>query len=248
MPDFSQRSSQAELMDDFSIDDARLANALVDLRRVNRYLGGHATTMQHLEPLLRRARPDAPLQVLDVATGGADFPEYLMRAAVRQGWHVHPTALDVNDATLGYARVALEERLPPRLAGQIDLQQGDALSLPFADDTFDVSVTSLFMHHLNDGEAVQMLQELDRTARLGFIVNDLHRHPLAYYGVTAWAYVTNASEFFRHDAPVSVLRGFTRDELEALVQRAGLPQARIQWHWAFRWTISTTHTNTQPYG
>ena len=248
MPDFSERSSQSELMDDFSIDDERLALALVDLRRVNRYLGGNAATLQHLEPLLRRARPDAPLQVLDVATGGADFPEYLMREAVRQGWHIQPTGLDVNAATLDYAREALEKRLPPRLAGQIDLKQGDALELPFADDTFDVGVTSLFMHHLNDDEAVQMLQELDRTARLGFIVNDLHRHPLAYYGVKAWATVTNASEFFHHDAPVSVLRGFTRTELQRLVQRAGLPHARIQWHWAFRWTISTTHEHTSHHG
>lgn len=244
MPDFSHRSSQSELMDDFSIADERLANALVDLRRVNRYLGGNAATMKHLTPLIRKARPDAPLEVLDVATGGADFPEFLMREAVRQGWHVQPTGLDLNEATLAYARAALDDRLPPRLAGQIDLRQGDALQLPVPDNAFDVGVTSLFMHHLNDDEAVQMLQELDRTTRLGFIVNDLHRHPLAYYGVQAWGRVTRASVFFRHDAPVSVLRGFTRDELQILVRRAGLSHARIRWHWAFRWTISTTHELT----
>jgi len=239
MPDFSRRSQQAELMDDFSIDDERLANALVDLRRVNRWLGGHAATIAPLRPLLRRTRPDAPLRLLDVATGGADLPEYLMREGVRQGWHLKPIGLDLNAATLAYARRGLQERLPPRLERQIDLLEGDALNLPLADDSVDVVVSSLFMHHLNDDEAVQMLREMDRTARHGFIVSDLHRHPLAYVGVKAWAVVTNASVFFRHDAPVSVLRGFTRAELQRLIDRAGLPHAEIRWHWAFRWTIST---------
>ena len=225
-------------MDDFTIVDERLETALDNLRYVNRFLGGYGAAMAVLAPVLRAHPLDRPLRVLDLATGVADFPDFLVRWADRRHRVVDIVALDANPATVAYARKALDRDLPERLRPCVRVEVGDALALPYNDDAFDVAVTSLFMHHLTHDEAVTLVREMHRVARQGFVVNDLHRHRLAYYSITALAAVLPVSPMFRHDGPVSVLRAFNRDELRAIAHDAGLESFRIRWHWAFRWTLS----------
>ena len=223
-------------MDDFSITDARLTSALEQLRLVNRWLGGYAATRAALTPLLRRTRR---LHVLDLGTGAADYPEHLVRWADRRGAHLEVTAVDANPVTVDVARAALRRRLPARLRARIHLEEGDALALSFEDDAFDVAHAALFMHHFDEADAVRLLRGMNRVARRGLVVNDLHRHPLAFYGIRTLAWLGSASPMFRHDAPLSVLRGYCRDELRALVRRAGLSRAEVRWRWAFRWLLTT---------
>lgn len=236
MPDFSQRTQADEMMDDFSIVDGRLTRALQDLRWVNRWLGGHRAADSILLPLLRAA---GALRVIDLGAGGADYPEHLVRRAAQDGLDVEVTAVDANAQTVAYAQSALDHRLPAALRGRVEVVPADALDLPYDDDAFDVAVAALFLHHFHGDEAVALLREMDRVARRGILVNDLHRHPLAYHGVRALGAVTQASEMFRHDGPLSVLRGFTRAELEQLAAAAGLRGARVHWRWAFRWVLTT---------
>ena len=236
MPDFSQRIQAVEMMDDFSIVDARLTRALDDLRWVNRWLGGYAATQSVVGPLLKETRS---LQVLDLGTGGADYPEHLVRWAARCGHTVEVVGVDANPHTVAYARTALDRRLPVGLRTQVEVVCADALDLPYADDAFDVAMAALFLHHFPGAEGAALLREMNRVARRGIIINDLHRHPIAYYGIQALGALTQASEMFRHDGPVSVLRGFRREELEALAEEAGLEAVRIRWHWAFRWVMDT---------
>lgn len=227
-----------ELMDDFSIRDARLRQALEELRGVNRWLGGTSATMAILGPWLR-AQAHRPVRLLDLATGIADFPEYLVRWADSEGLDVSVVAVDFNPATVAFAKETLDERLSARLRERITVVTGDALSLDAAPETFDAATTALFMHHLPDEKAVALLQEMSRLTRSGFVVNDLHRHILAYYGIRLIATVLPVSEMVRHDGPISVLRGFTYSELMAIALSAGIPEAKVRWHWAFRWTLST---------
>ena len=238
MPSFAQRHHTEEMMDDFTIVDERLETALDNLRYVNRFLGGYGAAMAVLAPLLRAHPPGRPLRVLDLATGVADFPDFLVRWADRRHRVVDIVALDANPTTVAYARKALDRDLPERLRPRIRVDVGDALALPYDDDAFDVCVASLFMHHLKHDEAVTLVREMNRVARQGFVINDLHRHPLAYYSIRALAAVLPVSPMFRHDGPISVLRGFKRDDLRALAVAAGLDAYRIRWHWAFRWTLS----------
>lgn len=236
MPDFSRRSQADEMMDDFSIADGRLTRALSDLRWVNRWFGGHRAADSVLRPLLREHHP---LRVIDLGAGGADYPEHLVRWAARHGHHVEVVAVDANPQTVSYAQSALDHRLPAALRDRVEVVCADAFELPYDESAFDVAVAALFLHHFHGEDAVALLREMDRVARRGLIVNDLHRHPMAYYGVHALGAVTGASEMFRHDGPLSVLRGFTRPELERLAAAADLRGATVQWHWAFRWVLTT---------
>ncbi len=228
-------------MDDFSITDERLAEALKGLRRVNAWLGGHAALRTALRPLFREARREKrSLRLLDLGTGGADAPEHLVRWGARQGVRVEVVGVDANPVTVDYARQALGRRLEPRLRRRIRIETADALALPYDDGAFDAVLASLFLHHFDEAEAVTLLKEMQRVGRRGLVVNDLHRHPLAYYGIRVLTTLVPTPEMVRHDAPLSVRRGFCRAELQALAERAGLPETTtIRWRWAFRWVLST---------
>ena len=225
-------------MDDFSITDERLLRALDELRWVNRLLGGYATTMRVLAPYLE-ARRGRAVRLLDLGAGVGDYAEHLVRWADRRGLDVFVTAVDANPATVAHARRTLDRRLPPKLRARIDVVVADALALPYADDAFDGVMAAMFMHHFEAEDAVTLVREMNRVARDGILVNDLHRHPLAYYGILAPARLLPVSPMFRHDAPVSVLRGFRRADLEAVARDAGLEAYRIRRHWAFRWSLDT---------
>ena len=236
-PDFSSRSRGQEMMDDFSIVDARLEEALENLRQVNRFLGGYTSVRRAIAPFLRQHR--GRVHLLDLGTGGADTPEYLVRWADRQGLNVRVTGLEANPATVRYARHRLDERLPPRLRRRIEVVNGDALAPPFQDGEVDVVVAALFLHHFHGRQAADLLAVMHRLARYGIVVSDLHRHPLAYWSIQAVGKLLPVSPMFAHDGPLSVLRGFKRDELVDLAAEAGLPSCDLRWQWAFRWVLST---------
>lgn len=235
---FATRTRAPEMMDDFSIQDARLTVALENLRGVNRLLGGYRTTLAGLAPYLR-ARRGERVHLLDLGTGVADLPEYLVRWGARHGAHVEVTAVDANEATVAYAAARVRARLPEALAARVHLQVGDALALPAAKGAYDVAIAATFMHHLTMEEAAALLREMNRVARDGLLVNDLQRHAAAYAAIWALSRLLPVSPMFRHDAPLSVQKGFRRAELERLARQAGLEGARISWHWAFRWLLTT---------
>lgn len=223
-------------MDDFSITDARLEKALENLRQANRWLGGHASLRSALAPLVH---PGARLRLLDVGTGAADAPAHLVQWADARGAHLEVVAVDANPATADYARRLLDRWLPPHLRARVRVDVQDALALPYAEGAFDGVTAALFMHHFDREKAVALLHEMQRIARRGLVVSDLHRHPVAYYGLKALGAVMPVSPMFRHDGPLSVLRGYTRGELQELARAAGLGTVSIRWHWAFRWVLST---------
>ena len=234
--DFSTRQEIAEWMDDPSITDERLAEALADLRRTNRLLGAYAASDAVLDPLLCRRDE---VRILDLGCGGADYLSHFVRRGTRLGCTTHVVGLDANPVTVGHARAHLDTSLPPALRFRARAEIGDALSLPYDDNAFDVAHAALFLHHLHGPAAPQLLREMDRVSRVGLIVNDLHRHRLAYAGIWLLSRLLRMAPMVQHDGPISVLRGFTRAELHALAHSAGLPRPAVRWHWAFRWTLST---------
>jgi len=244
MPSFQIRTDQDELMDDFSIQDERLTDALEQLRPVNQWLGGYDTTMSVIAPFLKaksKENPEQTIRILDIGTGIGDFPEYIVRWAAAQSppIDVEITAIDANPVTVAYANSALQQRLPLALQAKIKIEVADALSLPYADDQFDVAIAAMFLHHFAHENAVQIGRSMQRVAKQGILINDLHRHPLAYYGIYALTRLLPAVEMVRNDAPLSVLRGFKYAELEHIAKDAGLIDFSLHWRYAFRWLLST---------
>ncbi|WP_431211923.1 hypothetical protein ACQ86N_40085 [Puia sp. P3] len=78
---------------------------------------------------------------------------------------------------------------------------------------------------------------MDRNAGTGWFINDLHRHPLAWGSIRLLTRLFSGSYLVKNDAPLSVLRGFSRSEWQRILQAAGIGGYTLRWKWAFRWLV-----------
>ncbi len=208
------RAHEEERMDLPDQDSALVEGCLDDLRRLNRWSGGVRLTISALGRLTRDFAPGTGLKIVDLATGGADFPRAMAAWAARRGLRARILATDLNPQILDLAA----RGAPPG----IEFAVADARRLPFDDGAFDVATCSLLLHHLEPDDAVAMLKEMRRVARRGVIVNDLLRSWVGYLGAHLATRAMSKNPLFRHDAPLSVRRAYTRGEMATLAARAGL--------------------------
>lgn len=234
---FATRTDTDEQMDDFSITDERLTTALEQLRWVNRLLGGYSTTMKVLGPFLQSRRGKLT-HILDLGTGIGDFPEYIVGWCAQQNLDIKITAIDANPATVAYANGVLDTRLTPNLRSKIEVVVADALDLSYSDRCFDLAMGAMFLHHFAEEKATIIVKSMARVAD-NILINDLHRHPLAYWGIYSLTRLFSAAEMVKNDGPLSVLRGFQAPELRAIAQGAGLKDFSLEWHLPFRWLLTT---------
>jgi hypothetical protein len=101
----------------------------------------------------------------------------------------------------------------------------------------DIIHCSLFCHHLKDDQLAELLSSIKRYSKTGFVINDLQRNWLAYYGVQMITYLLNGSVLSKNDGPVSILRAFNLKELKTLLQKAQIKNYSINWKWAFRYLV-----------
>jgi ubiquinone/menaquinone biosynthesis C-methylase UbiE len=217
------RLTNAEELLDGPLDDpAALAGNLRDLRRLNRALGGVRISRLAVDRLLSAAPTHldaSTTSILDVGTGGADIPVALLADARRRGRQLEVVATDVHPEVLDAARVAR-----PALAHVpgLALDVADGRSLPHPDRSFDVAHASLLVHHFSPDDAVTLLAEMARVARLGIVINDLDRRRRHWLGALLVGHLLTRNRYTRRDAPLSVRRAYTPAEMRELLARAGL--------------------------
>ncbi|RSK37284.1 methyltransferase domain-containing protein [Hymenobacter metallilatus] len=231
MPDFRVRATEPELMDDLTLASDELRQNLDELETINTWLGGYAPVLDALARLQPRFPEGRPLRIADLGSGGGDTLRQIARWARRRGVAVELTGVDANAFMLQYA--ASKSRQHP----EIRFQQADIFSPEFQRQPFDILTASLFCHHFPDEQLALMLAQWHRQAGLAVIVNDLHRHPLAYYSIWGLTRLLGGSRLVRHDAPLSVARAFNRPDWRRLLHHAGIRTYQLRWRWAFRWQL-----------
>ncbi|HUP28301.1 MAG TPA: methyltransferase domain-containing protein [Chloroflexia bacterium] len=209
-----------ELLD--SLDDVSekdLTTTLRDIRRANIFGLGTWVIKHHLADLLRDVPPNRPLRVLDLATGSADIPEELCRWAARVGRDISFVATDISPEILAVARRRVTKA---GFGHKVSFLACDASEVPFSDNSFDVVICSLALHHLSLGDARHALREMSRAARVGFIVNDVYRSQGAWYMAWLLTHLTTNNRLTRHDGPASVLRAFSPAEMRRMAAELGI--------------------------
>ncbi len=223
-----------ELLDGPLDDPAPLAANLRDLSRLNHLTGGAALSVRAVRAL-RRIAPDVAT-LLDVGSGACDIPVRLLVDARRRGEALEVTAIDSRPEVLAAART-LRPGLD-RVAG-LTIAVADGLALPYPDGSFDIAHASLVLHHLAPADAIRFVAELRRVARIGIVVNDLDRSWPTWLGAWLLARTVARSRYTRHDAPLSVRRSYTRDEMTDLVRQTGAtPVATIRGFARHRYAIA----------
>jgi 2-polyprenyl-3-methyl-5-hydroxy-6-metoxy-1,4-benzoquinol methylase len=227
-PDFETRSEAREFMDAPDLDPEELAESLGELAFVNAALGGHAATLGALARLIPPGRRE--FDVLDVGSGGGDTARRIVAWARRRGMSARVCGIDMAPEAVACAR-----RSNAGLPG-LEFTAQDLFGLPTT-RKYDIVHAALVLHHLPDDAAVKALAKMYELCRLGLVINDLHRHPVAYYSIKWLTALLSKNRLIRHDAPLSVLRAFRRSCIEDLARRASLPAPDISWRWAFRWRM-----------
>lgn len=228
MPEFKQRSSQAELLDAPNIPRQLLFQNLRELDLVNRTLGGHAVTLAGIKKLITDKNKIYTLA--DIGCGGGDVLIYIARWARKNGYRVQLIGVDINKDVIEYMKEACKEH--PEITGLVSNYNEFLKMTP----TLDIVHCSLFCHHLSNEELVDLFKQMKHAVE-GFIVNDLHRHWFAYYSIKFLTWILNGSSLVRNDAPLSVLRGFKKKELQNLLLTSAIKDAEVKWCWAFRYLI-----------
>ena len=229
LADLSQRRRCDEWMDDPDLSEAEHRAALRGLERINRWSGAASSFWSALRRLPRSGQA---LSILDVGCGGGDVLVQLARCAQRDGVPVVLHGADRSQQALEIARERGE-----RAGRELELHRVDVLTeqLPAG---FDVVLSSLFLHHLDEDDACELLANMSKATRSTVLVQDLDRSLSGFSLAHVATRVLTRSTIVHHDGPRSVEQAFTKAEVLALAQRAGLRGASIRSLFPCRWMLS----------
>lgn len=221
-----------EVMDDPQLDAARHRHALRGLARINML----STSAAHVwRPLVQLARQQqlTKLRLLDVATGAGDIPIALWKRARRAGLDLEITAIDKSPQALEFAAAAAA-----RHGAEIRFETCDVLADELPADAYDAAVSSLFLHHLSNQQALELLRAMRRSARRLVVVNDLLRCTRGWLLAHLAARLFTTSDVVAVDAPLSVRAAFTLEEVRRLADEAQLDGAELTRRWPLRFLLS----------
>lgn len=229
------RATEPELMDDLTLASDDLRQNLKELEIINRWLGGHAVVRQGLNQLnshrFLTSFPKSKLKIADLGSGGGDTLRMVAQWARKRKLKVELVGIDANAFMLDYS-AGLSQEYP-----EISYRQADVFSAAFAQEQFDIVICSLFLHHFTDEALATLLAQLSGQVRLAVLINDLHRHVLAYYAIKGLTQIFSRSYLVKNDAPLSVRRAFTTTDWKKILATAGIQTYQLRWRWAFRWQV-----------
>ncbi|MEJ0049929.1 MAG: methyltransferase domain-containing protein [Methylovirgula sp.] len=231
--DFSRRNQLSEMMDAEDTDFATFRECLVDLTKVNRLTLAYRPTLSFFKRLaasgaLQRHRT---VNVVDVGSGSGDMLRRIDLWATTEGYKFDLVGIDLNPWSAKTAAQLTQEN--PRLrfitANIFDYRPAAPI---------DIVISSLFTHHLDNEAIVKFLRWMEANTRIGWFVNDLQRHPLAYHAFKHASHALRFHHFVQHDGPVSIARAFSAADWQHLLGAADISGARVKAYVPFRLCVS----------
>ncbi|GGG13521.1 methyltransferase domain-containing protein [Paenibacillus abyssi] len=222
-----QRAKQPELMDDFSQGGPELSEAFAHLRRLNRIFGAAAPTLYGVQRLWGEAEKPRHLSVMDIGAGSGEVNRELLRWADRQDIDLTITLVDRTEEACEEARrIFHHER-------RVQVMRCDLFMLPEA--CADIITGTQFIHHFASHELCGVVANMLRRSRLGVVINDIHRHWIAWSAVWLAVRMISTNRYIRHDGPLSVAKGFRLADWQQLRDELGGPEMSVAWRPLFRY-------------
>jgi len=224
----TQRSEQLEIMDDLDISGSVIDQTLKELDIINRRLGGNHISLKIFKQLIRKHQI---YTLADLGCGGADILKAMAGIAKKANQNIHFTGIDANPHIVEYASKNVKQW------PEIQVSCEDILTDDFRRKNYDVIHCCLFLHHFTEQQLVELFRGFHKQTNVAIIVNDLHRHFLAYHSIKLLTRFFSRSYMVRNDAAISVARGFKKLELKSILHQAGITNYSLKWRWAFRWEL-----------
>lgn len=243
MPNLSKRSYKAELIDDLNLSNDALRQNLEELATINKWLGGNQLTLSGLEKLMFQKNHSndnylnsliggrGAIKIADIGCGGGDMLKLMANWAKKEGLKADFVGIDANQFMIDFAK--------KRTANfeNIAYLKEDAFSDKIKNFKIDIATLTLFCHHFTENQLIDLFTNLRKNCAIGIIINDLHRHWFAYYSISWLTAIFSKSYLVKNDARLSVWRGFHKNELIDILQKAGFQHFTVKWKWAFRWEV-----------
>lgn len=228
---FEERAYEEELMDDLDAGGEIIDQTLRELETINRLLGGNQVTINGLQKLLQNHDHTKPIVIADLGCGGGDIMILVAKWARKKGYQVELKGYDANPNIIDYARKNCIDY------SEISFYAEDIFSDEFKTNHFDIVICTLFTHHFKDDQLISIFNQFKEQAKIGVVINDLHRHWFAYYSIKLLTQLFSKSPMVQYDGPLSVRRAFRKGELEKIMAAADISKFSLKWMWAFRWQL-----------
>lgn len=225
--DTSYRSSDTEMMDDFTLEGKEYRDTLDKLEIINRLLGGNSVTIKGLSKLLLTQSRSNTITIIDLGCGHGDILRDVAKYGRKNKYKFKLIGIDANPNAIAYAQ-ELSKNYP-----EISFETADIFSEDFNKQTYDIILCTLFLHHFESNKLITFLKSATDKATIGVVINDLHRHRMAYY-LFKLVGIFIKNKMVKEDGLTSVLRAFKKKEINAILTQVQVPFS-IQWKWAFRY-------------
>lgn len=221
------RSTEPEYLDSADCDPELARESYRFMEKVNRFFGGISNVRRFIEEESRGRVSSSPIRILDIGSGSCDIPIALCRWAGSKGIPVHFTCLEISGPAIKMA----DEKIKASGETSIEILQEDVFTHQ-PSEPYDCAVASMCFHHFDDEKIIGIVNKLRPCVKGSLLINDLRRSPLASFGVkhlTAFSH-----DGVKHDARLSVRRGFKVCELRRLLMRLDNVSVKVRPAWFFR--------------
>ena len=204
---------------------------LKELEIINKLTGGPALSFAALTTILENKTQE--IHIVDIGFGAGDLLVYILKNKHKLKCKIKLTAIDLLPQAKEYALLN-----HPELKENVTFEVCDYRQWFKNGNKADLVVASLFCHHLTDEQLVEFFENIKNNCTIGAVINDLARSPIAYFGIKLPTQLFSKSRFTKNDAPLSVLRGFKKPELNYLLKKAQIKNYTLKWKWAYRYLLT----------
>ncbi len=225
-----QRAVELELMDKFPSGGAELRKAYRQLRLLNRIFGAAGPTRYGVERLWTEAKEPKQLTIVDIGSGSGDVNRQLLRWAAKRGIQLQLILADVTEEACSEAERLYhdEHRVKVIQCNLFDLPAGCA----------DIVTGTQFVHHFSADELPAVVVQMVNCSRLGVVINDIHRHRIAWAAVWLMTRIMSDNRYIRNDGPLSVAKGFRSSDWDELGRQLGIAGPFYRWRPLFRYAVT----------